>query len=290
MDPSGTGLRTTLFTVLALVAFAANSVLCRLALGSPGIDAASFTTIRLLSGALTLLLFTALTRPGGGPGSSGSWRSALLLFLYAVTFSFAYLSLSAGTGALILFGAVQATMIVVALLTGERPGRGEWLGLLTALAGLVYLVSPGLEAPSLSASLLMAAAGISWGVYSLMGRGVTNPVRVTTGNFVRSVPLSVLVSVVALGRLEVSSSGLVLAVLSGSLASGLGYVVWYAALPGLSATRAATLQLSVPIVAAAGGIIFLTETITFRLVLSAAAVLGGVGLAVRSRMPAQHES
>jgi len=269
-----------LFTVLALTAFAANSILCRLALEGPAIDAASFTTVRLSSGALALLIFSSLTSKSFPSGLGGSWSAASLLFLYAVPFSFAYLSLSAGTGALILFAAVQLTMILAALLAGERPAQLEWLGLVAALAGLVYLVSPGLSAPSAAGSVLMGLAGISWGLYSLLGRGVQDPIRVTTGNFVRAVPFTFLVSAVAFRSLELSGRGVLLAVLSGALTSGLGYVVWYAALPGLSSTRAATVQLSVPVRAAVGGVLFLFETVTFRLLLSAALILGGIGLSL----------
>ena len=275
--------RTALCTVAALTAFAANSILSRLALEGSAIDAASFTTVRLLSGALTLLVFSSLASKSTTSVRPGSWWAASLLFLYAVAFSFAYLSLSAGTGALILFAAVQLTMILAALLAGERPAQLEWLGLVAALAGLVYLVSPGLSAPSADGSVLMGLAGISWGLYSLLGRGVQDPVAVTTGNFVRSVPVTLLVSAVAFRSLELSGSGVLLAVVSGALTSGLGYVIWYAALPGLSATRAATVQLSMPVLAAVGGVLFLFETVTFRLLFSAVLILGGIGLSLLGR-------
>ena len=223
MNNAPTPRRTALCTMLALTAFAANSILCRLALEGPAIDAASFTTVRLLSGALTLLVFSSLASKSTTSVRPGSWWAASLLFLYAVSFPFAYLSLSAGTGALILFAAVQLTMILAALLAGERPAPLEWLGLVAALAGLVYLVSPGLSAPSAARSLLMGLAGISWGLYSLLGRGVRDPVAVTTGNFVRSVPFTLLVSAVAFRSLELSGSGALLATVSGALTSGLGY-------------------------------------------------------------------
>ena len=283
MNNSPTPRRTALCTMLALTAFAANSILCRLALEGPAIDAASFTTVRLLSGALTLLVFSSLASKSSTSVRQGNWGAASLLFLYAVAFSFAYLSLSAGTGALILFAAVQLTMILAALLAGERPAQLEWLGLVAALAGLVYLVSPGLSAPSAAGSLLMGLAGISWGLYSLLGRGVQDPVAVTTGNFVRSVPFALLVSAVAFRSLELSGSGVLLAMVSGALTSGLGYVIWYAALPGLSATRAATVQLSVPVLAAVGGVLFLFETVTVRLLFSAVLILGGIGLSLLGR-------
>ena len=283
MNNALTPRRTALCTMLALTAFGANSILCRLALEGPAIDAASFTTVRLLSGALVLLVFSSLASKSSMSVRQGSWGAASLLFLYAVAFSFAYLSLSAGTGALILFTAVQLTMILAALLAGERPAQLEWLGLVAALAGLVYLVSPGLSAPSAAGSLLMGLAGISWGLYSLLGRGVQDPVAVTTGNFVRSVPFTLLVSAVAFRSLELSGSGVLLAMVSGALTSGLGYVIWYAALPGLSATRAATVQLSVPVLAAVGGVLFLFETVTFRLLFSAVLILGGIGLSLLGR-------
>ncbi len=283
MNNAPTPRRTALCTMLALTAFAANSILCRLALEEPAIDAASFTTVRLLSGALTLLVFSSLASRSTTSVRPGNWGAASLLFLYAIAFSFAYLSLSAGTGALILFGAVQLTMILAALLAGERPAQLEWLGLVAALVGLIYLVSPGLSAPSAAGSLLMGLAGISWGLYSLLGRGVQDPVGVTTGNFVRSVPFTLLVSAVAFRSLELSGSGVLLAMASGALTSGLGYVIWYAALPGLSATRAATVQLSVPVLAAVGGVLFLFETVTVRLLFSAVLILGGIGLSLLGR-------
>ncbi len=269
-------------TTMALIAFAANSIFCRFALGDQTIDAASFTTVRLLSGALTLACIVLLTRRGS-PLQSGNWISASMLFLYAVTFSFAYISLSAGTGALILFGAVQITMILSGLIAGERPRLLEWLGLLAALGGLVYLVLPGLSAPSPLGSALMALAGIAWGVYSLRGRGIDDPVANTTGNFVRAAPLALIVSLIALSNYSLSPKGALLAVLSGALASGLGYVIWYAALRDLTATRAATVQLAVPVIAAIGGIFFLAEAVTLRLTFASIAILGGVGLAISRR-------
>lgn len=266
--------RTAGFLSLALVAFAANSVLCRLALRPRAIDAASFTSLRLLSGA-ALLLVLARGR------ARGSWAGAAMLLVYAVAFSFAYLSLGAGTGALILFGAVQLTMIVSGLRSGERPGAREWGGLVVAVAGVVYLVFPGLTAPSPVGSVLMAAAGIAWGVYSLIGRGAKDALADTTGNFVRAAPFALAVSAVAVGRFHLSWEGALLAVASGALASGVGYVLWYAALKGLTATRAATVQLSVPVIAAIGGVLLIGETITLRLVVASVLILGGVAAAVK---------
>ena len=270
------------------MAFAANSVLCRLALGRGAIDAASFTSVRLASGALMLLLVAAAFGKKLPAMRSYKPLSALLLFLYAAAFSFAYINLSTGTGALILFGSVQATMLSVALCSGERPHAFEWAGLLLALGGLVYLVFPGIEsAPPLLSSTCMAVAGASWGLYSLVGRGSADPLADTTRNFVLALPLAFAVNLLALrGGAHVSSAGVMLAVLSGALASGVGYVVWYAALRGLTATRAATVQLAVPVLAAAGGVIVMSERVTLRLLLAAALILGGIGLALLVRSQA----
>jgi drug/metabolite transporter (DMT)-like permease len=276
-------LLTALYTSLTMIAFASNSLLNRLALGRDSIDAVSYTTVRLLSGALTLWLIVSLQKNSAGPKIRGNWISAAMLFLYAIAFSFAYLSLSAGTGALILFGTVQVTMILSALRSGERPQLLEWLGVLLALGGLVYLVLPGLRAPSPLGSALMTIAGIAWGVYSLRGRGGTSPLADTTGNFIRAVPLILVVLLVSLDGVHLSQTGILLAVLSGAIASGLGYVIWYAALAGLTATRAAIVQLSVPVLAAWGGVIFLAEDVSLRLILAAALILGGIALAIAGR-------
>jgi len=281
---SARGTTTAALTVLALIAFAANSLFCRLALAEPIIDPASYTAVRLIAGAVALWIIVVLRLNGSVGKIGGSWISAAMLFLYAVTFSFAYISLSAGTGALILFAAVQITMIAVGLYAGERPGVLEWLGLLIAVAGLIYLVSPGVTAPSATGSVLMATAGIAWGVYSLRGRGATNPVQVTAGNFLRTVPLAIAV-VLWLPVLTITPRGLLWATLSGSITSGVGYVLWYAALPRLTATRAATLQLAVPVLAAIGGVTVLSEPVSLRLVISAVVILGGVGLAVSYHKP-----
>lgn len=273
--------KTAILTILALTAFSANSVLCRLALGRAAIDASSFATVRLLSGALTLWLILFLMKSTELKGR-GNWISGAMLFLYAIAFSFAYVSLSAGTGALILFGAVQATMILSGLWSGERPHSFQWAGLAVALSGLVYLVFPGLTAPSLSGSFLMAIAGMAWGVYSLRGRGAGNPIAVTRDNFARSVPFVLAVSAVCLilRRTWLEPKGVALAVASGAVASGIGYVIWYAALRDLTVTRAATVQLCVPVLAAIGGVLFLSETVSTRLLISAVSILGGVALAV----------
>lgn len=239
--------------------------------------------MRLASGALMLMLLCRLRR--GGAPMGGSWKSSVLLFLYAVPFSFAYDSLATGTGALILFGAVQATMLIAAVTSGERPGLLQWAGLATAVVGLVYLVLPGVSAPAPGGSALMAVAGIAWGFYSLRGRGVTDPLAETAGNFVRSVPMVAAVAIATIGDLHLSPHGALLAVTSGALASGLGYAIWYAALRGLTATVAATVQLSVPVLASAGGVIFMAEAITHRLLIASVLILGGVGLALLRPRP-----
>lgn len=275
-------LRIVWLTAVSLVAFAANSLLCRLALGAATIDAASFSTVRLLSGAVMLMLLSRLSGRRTVE-TQGSWRSGAALSLYAITFSFAYVLLSTGTGALILFGSVQATMIIAGLVSGERPTALEWLGLLIALAGLVYLVIPGVSSPSLAGAALMAAAGFFWGVYSLQSRGAGNPIRMTTGNFIRAVPLAMAASMIMFPMVHLSLSGVLIAALSGGVASGLGYVVWYAALRGMTSSLAATVQLVVPFLAATGGVLFLSETVSTRLVLSGCGILGGVGLAIAGR-------
>jgi drug/metabolite transporter (DMT)-like permease len=272
--------RTLVLTASALACFAANSILCRLALRTAAIDPASFSTVRLVSGAAALAVLARLLRRHGRPRPRGDWMSAGMLFLYAVPFAFAYLSLSAGTGALILFGCVQSTMIVSALRSGERPHHLEWGGLFLATAGLVYLVLPGLDAPAPRGFVLMVAAGIAWGLYSLHGRGATDPLLDTAGNFARAVPLAAAVSAIAVAQLHLSLDGVLLATASGALASGVGYAVWYTALRGLTATRAATVQLCVPVLASIGGVLFLSETVTTRLVVATVLVLGGVALAV----------
>ncbi|OZA23535.1 MAG: EamA family transporter [Hydrogenophilales bacterium 17-61-9] len=267
-----------LLTLIALIAFAANSILCRLAFERTDIDAASFTSIRLLSGALTLWLIVALRRAAHGIG--GNWSSAFALFAYAAAFSFAYVSLPTGVGALLLFGAVQATMILAGLRAGERLTGQQGTGLVLALGGLGYLMLPGLSAPPLGGSLLMLAAGIAWGVYSLRGRGASDPLGATAGNFLRAAPLGIGLAAVALPWLQVDAAGAGYAVFSGALASGVGYAIWYAALRGLAATHAATVQLAVPVIAAAGGSLLLDEPVTLRLALASTAILGGIALVV----------
>jgi drug/metabolite transporter (DMT)-like permease len=273
-------LRVAGLTTVALIAFAGNSVLCRLALADGSIDAASFTTVRLVSGAIALLLILNVSNRGTQPASYGSWMSAAMLFLYAACFSFAYISLDTGIGALILFGMVQATMVAGALIAGDRPTVAEWIGWILAVAGFVYLVSPGLTAPSLGGSALMAFAGIGWGIYSLRGRREPFALAGTTYNFLRSVPLVLVVSVFSLQNLHLSTNGVVFAILSGAITSGVGYAIWYTALQSINSMQAAMVQLSVPILAAAGGVLFLAESVSSRLIVSGLLILGGIFLAI----------
>ncbi len=270
--------RVIALTSLAMIAFASNSVLCRVALKQTSIDAASFTTIRLISGALILWLVVRIR--GGAVTGGGTWLSASALFIYAMAFSFAYTILTAATGALLLFGAVQTTMIGYGVWSGERLKSLQLAGLLLAFGGLVGLLIPGLSAPPLYGSILMLAAGVAWGVYSLRGRGTGDPTRVTAGNFLRAAPIAAAISILMLNGASLNNLGVWYAVASGALASGIGYSIWYTALPGLKATQAATVQLSVPVIAALGGIIFLGETLSLRLVLASMAILGGIALVI----------
>ena len=276
-------MRVVILTLLAMVAFASNSLLCRLALRQTTIDAASFTLIRLLSGVIALWLIV-ITRKPGRP-TAGNWASALALFAYAAAFSFAYISLSVGTGALLLFGMVQATMIFWGLRKGERLNARQWFGLAIALGGLVALVFPGLSAPPIGGALLMTGAGIAWGIYSLRGKGAGDPTSVTAGNFWRSVVFAAVLSMALLRWTNLDPAGIRYAIVSGAIASGVGYAIWYSALPGLKATTAATVQLSVPVLAAVGGILFLSESITLRPLLASLLILGGIGLVIIEKPP-----
>ncbi|MGD9628889.1 MAG: DMT family transporter [Pyrinomonadaceae bacterium] len=271
-------MRTFILTAFALTAFAFNSILCRMALGPGEIDAAGFTVIRLLSGTVTLAALILASGKTRNPAKSGSWGSGFFLFAYAACFSFAYLGLSTATGALVLFGSVQLTMVGVSLAKGARPRPIEWTGLVVALGGLVYLVLPGLSAPPLKNALLMAAAGIAWGVYTLRGKGSADPLAETAGNFVRSVPMAAVLGLLFLANFHISARGVLFAVLSGAVASGVGYSVWYSALKYHTPTRAAVLQLSVPVIAAIGGVVFLSESASMRLFIAGALILGGIGL------------
>ena len=269
---------TTAFT---LVAFAANSLLCRTALGGHLIDPVSFTTIRLVSGALALILIIRLSVDSNQPQQAkGSWGSGLALFAYAAAFSLAYVSLSTGMGALILFGSVQVTMISVALKSGEKLGPVQWMGLAAAIGGFIYLVMPGISAPDPLGALLMCISGIAWGVYSIRGKGVSAPVVMTAGNFTRSAPMAIIAAAIAFSSLHLKPFGVLLALVSGIITSGWGYVLWYKALRSLTTTQASAVQLMVPVIAAFGGVAFLSEQVSFRLILGSALILGGVALVV----------
>ena len=274
--------RTLCLTSLAMLAFAGNSLLCRLALKTTSIDAISFTSLRLVAGALMLWLL--LRWRNGGGQLRGNWRSAAALFTYAAAFSLAYLHLDAGTGALLLFGAVQTSMLLQGVLQGERPDRAQLLGFVLALGGLLALLLPGASAPDRDSALLMLLAGVAWGLYSLLGRGTREPLAASAGNFLRSLPFVAVLLLVYWPDVQGNALGVLYAVLSGALTSGLGYFIWYSALPGLSAFQAASVQLSVPILAALAGSLLLSESISLRLLLAALAVLGGIGLILRARV------
>jgi drug/metabolite transporter (DMT)-like permease len=276
--------KTAIFTTLALIAFAANSVLCRLALGELAIDAAGFTVIRLLSGTLVLSVLLKIGNTKKTESPRGSWTASFMLFLYAITFSFAYMTLDTGTGALILFGSVQITMIVLAIISGDRLHVSEWTGVTMAFMGFVYLILPGVTTPSVIGFLLMTVAGMAWGIYTLKGRGSRSPIMDTAYNFLRTTPLVIILAVVSFPYIHFSSEGVFLAIISGGVASGIGYVIWYIALGGLSATQAAVVQLLVPVIAAIGGVVFVSEFITLRLTLSAFMILGGILLVVFGRL------
>ena len=284
------------YTSLALIALAGNSVLCRLALGNHIIDAASFTVIRLLSG-IAVLAFILFINKGLNfsqvspensltvthKKSTGSWLASLMLFIYAITFSYAYLSLDTGTGALILFGAVQISMIMMGLLSGNKLHYSEWLGIGTAFIGLIYLVMPTLSTPSVTGFILMAISGIAWAIYSLLGRSSTNPIDDTAYNFLRTLPFIVILAFFTFEQVAITPKGLWLAIISGAITSGIGYVIWYIALRGLSVTQAAVIQLSVPILASLGGILFVNELVSLRFIISSGLVLGGILIVVTGR-------
>jgi len=285
MDQTNDGhpaLHTVLLTSITMVAFASNSLLCRLALQHAAIDAASFSSIRLVSGAVVLAVLARASAGRAAPARV-DWAAATMLFLYVAFFSFAYLTLSAGTGALILFGAVQLTMLAAGLRAGERFDALGWAGFALAAGGLVYLVSPGVTAPTPLGAALMTVAGVAWGVYSLRGRGLDNPLAATASNFLRAAPMALALSLLLYGRARASPAGILLALASGALTSGIGYVLWYAALKGLSAIRAAAVQLSVPPIAAFGAVLFLAEPLSPRLAAASAAILGGIALVLASR-------
>lgn len=273
--------KIAILTVLAMIAFAGNSILCRIALKNTSIDAASFTSFRLVSGAVVLWTITIFFR--SDRTGRGNWFSAFALFTYAAGFSFAYISLTAATGALLLFSAVQATMIGYGLWAGEQLHRQQLVGLVLALGGLVGLLLPGLSAPPLGGSMLMLIAGIAWGVYSIRGKGAGDPTRVTAGNFLRASFFTALLSVLLHSNRTPDTVGVWYAIASGTITSGLGYAIWYSVVPTLKATSAATVQLSVPAIAALGGIIILGESVTARFVLASLAILGGIALVILSK-------
>lgn len=274
-------MRLAVLTAISMLAFAANSILARLALAEHSIDPLAYTGIRLASGALVLAVIAHLhIHRSGVKGLSigGSWAGALALLLYAITFSIAYMMIGAGTGALVLFASVQIGMLAWAIIKGDRPRLLEWLGIGIAFAGLAYLVSPGLAAPRISGVLLMAIAGVSWGAYSLIGRGSRSPLADSAGNFVRGAPMGIVLIFAGLWSFQPSWKGLIYALASGMIASGLGYIIWYTVLPDLSRTRAAFVQLTVPAIAAAGGVAFIGEPVTLRLSIAMVAIIGGVAL------------
>lgn len=298
---SSSPIKIITYTLLALIAFAGNSVLCRLALGEQLIDPASFTVIRMISAALTLVIIlqfvstreaskankteSAVNEKENRQGNHGSWGASLMLFVYAVAFSYAYVSLDTATGALILFASVQLTMICISVFSGARLHITEWLGGSIAFIGFIYLVLPTVTAPSFIGFMLMTLAGIAWGIYTLKGRQSKNALLDTAYNFFRTVPLSLILLIILLTNLEATTTkqGVVLAVVAGAITSGIGYTIWYSALTGLSSVQAAVLQLTVPIIAAFGGVIFVSEAISLRLVISASIILGGILLVVSGR-------
>lgn len=273
-----------------MIAFAANSVLCRLALKEASIDPASFAAIRLLAGALALALIVRLR--AGSQAGSGNWTSALALFVYAAAFSFAYVGLSAAAGALLLFGAVQVTMIGHGLLNGERMQAWQWAGVMIAIAGLVGFLLPGLAAPPVSPAVLMLTAGVAWGAYSVRGRAAGDSTLVTAGNFMRTLPMAIVLFVVmamTTHGIAWDAAGVGYAIASGAVTSGVGYAIWYAILPALKSTTAGIVQLSVPVIAAVGGVFLLAEPVTARLAVASIAVLGGIALVIaRPRVSRPH--
>lgn len=288
-----TSIRLTILTLITMLCFAGNSVFCRLALRQTAIDAASFTSVRLVSGALVLALLVVgrqrFWRAGAArpAGLGGNWMPASVLFVYASALSFSYADMSTGIGALLLFGAVQVTMILTGLWRGERLNSLQTAGLVIALTGVVAILSPKVDAPPLASALLMLTSGVAWGVYSLRGRGVADPTGDTAGNFVRAAPMALLLSALFLAHQHLDGQGVLYAVLSGAITSGLGYAIWYAVLPQLTRTRAAAVQLSVPVLASLAGALFVSEPITLGLMLTSIAVLGGIAMVVYGkRIPA----
>lgn len=280
---SKTHVRTIFFTVLALLAFAANSIICRAALKDQAIDPGSFTIIRLLSGAVVLLFLLKIDINKNESNSKGSWSSALILFIYAAAFSYAYMTLDTATGALIAFGAVQITMIVGAIFQGHHPKASEWIGIAVSISGFLYLLLPGASAPPFKGFILMAISGIGWGLYTLRGQNSMNPLRDTAYNFTRTVPLLIIVLFISYSSIDISDKGLWLAVLSGAVTSGLGYTIWYIALRGLRSIQASIVQLLVPVIAALGGFLFLGETVNSRVIISSLLILGGIFVLIKTK-------
>lgn len=271
--------KTFLYTSIALIAFAANSVLCRKALGENKIDASGFTIIRLLSGIIILIVllgFTTIIKNKKNIETKGSWYSGAMLFLYAVTFSFAYITLDTGTGALIAFASVQMTIILFSILSGKKLRSTEAIGILIAFTGFVYLILPGVNAPSIEGFILMTIAGIGWGIYTINGQGSKNPLKDTAYNFIRTLPFVLILFLFTMKHINYTSEGVLLAVISGGITSAIGYTIWYMALRGLTEIQSAVVQLLVPIIAAFGGILFVSERITFRLILASVLILGGI--------------
>lgn len=276
-------MKTIVYTILALLAFAGNSILCRAALGEESIDAASFTIIRLLAGIVVLAIIMQMTKQRHKGDSKGSWRAALMLFVYAATFSYAYISLQTGVGALILFGCVQMTMILAGFYLGKKHEYYELLGVIVAFSGFVYLVLPGASAPSVSGFALMCVSGIAWALYTLLGANSKNPLSDTAYNFYRTLPLVILMLAITIQDATMSYQGVVLAIVSGGVASGIGYAIWYAALGGLSSIQAGVLQLLVPVIASIGGVIFSHELLSYRLFISSLVILSGILVVILGR-------
>lgn len=276
-------LKTVPYTGLALFAFAANSVLGRLALGNKVIDASGFTSIRLISGAIVLLFIIQINSKHPKPTSKGNWISGFILFLYAITFSYAYNSLDTGTGALILFGAVQISMILISIFYGNKLHITEWIGVIIAFIGFIYLILPGVTAPSITGFLLMTIAGIAWGFYSVKGKGSKDPLYDTAYNFLKTIPIVIVLLIVTFKKENYTLEGIILASVSGGITSGIGYTIWYMALRGLTSVQAAVVQLLVPVIAAFGGVIFVSEVITQRLRVSTLLILGGILLVILGR-------
>lgn len=269
-------MKVAFYTILALFAFAGNSVLCRLALGENAIDAASFTSIRLLSGIAVLAVILKITQSNVIAAPKGSWKSSFILFVYAVTFSYAYISLETGTGALILFACVQITMVLFGVFSGHKLHHTELLGLLISFMGVFYLVMPGLATPSTTGFILMSIAGVSWGLYTLEGKSSKNPLSDTTYNFLRTLPFVAILIAFTVKTSTLTQTGILLAILSGGIASGIGYTIWYMALSEISNIQAAVVQLFVPVIATVGGILFADEILSVRLMLSSVTILGGI--------------